>query len=142
MQLDFIIERLKPLTPAPLRLVGGAADLDAAMRAAVALPVAFVIPLSERSESAPLLGRWREEDRCEFGVLLCVSNLRDARGAQALEQLAPLRAAVRAALSGWAPVQCAGRAITKRAGKLLRLDGDARLWWMDHFDMQLTYEGA
>lgn len=132
MQLDFVIERLKAQVPG-LKAVGGAADLDAALTGAVAVPAAFVIPLSDDSALQPHTGSYDETDRWEFGVVLALANLRDARGEAALASLAPMRAAVRAALAGWAPDEATGEPVTKGRGQLLRFDGDGRLWWIDRF---------
>ncbi|MBS0507585.1 MAG: hypothetical protein JSR53_09425 [Proteobacteria bacterium] len=138
MDVDFIIDRLRQGN-LPVRQIGGAAELDAAMGGVVTPPALFVLPLAERTVAGPLLGLHQETDTAEFGVLLCVANVQGARGQQALAQLAPLRAAVRALLSGWAPARCNGVAMVKQGGQLLRFDGDARMWWMDRFSCQFYY---
>ena len=132
MQLDFIIARLKAHTTG-LRAIGGAADLGAAMAGAVVAPSAYVIALSDESAEQAHTGSYDESDLWEFGVVLVVSNLRDARGEAALAALAPLRQQVRQALAGWVPDAATGEPVGKTRGRLLRLDGDGRLWWMDQF---------
>lgn len=132
MQLDFVIERLRAQVPC-LKAVGGAADLDAALAGAVAVPAAFVVPVSDEAGPHALVGRYAETTQQVFGVMLAVANLRDARGAAALASLAPMRDAVRCALAGWVPDEATGEPVSKGRGQLLRFDGDGRLWWMDQF---------
>lgn len=138
MELEPVIDRLKAQT-AGLKAIGGAADLDAALAGSVLLPSAFVIPLTDRSEALEHTGAYDEWDRCEFGVLLAVSNLRDPRGEAALAALEPVRRAVRSALAGWAPDEETGECIGRTSGRLLRLDGDGRLWWIDQFAVRTFY---
>jgi hypothetical protein len=141
MDLSFVIDRLKAQAPL-LKVVGGAADMEAARPSAVLIPAAFVVPLADSVTLNPLTGVHAEVEQWEFGVVLAVANLRDARGAAALTTLAPIRAQVRAALSGWVPDPATGEAVAKKSGRLLRMDGDARLWWMDRFVWKTFYRST
>lgn len=132
MQLDFVIERLKAQVPG-LKAVGGAADAQAVRAGAIALPAAYVIPQADKTTPMDMTGRYAETDVIEFGVALVVSNLRDARGEHAIASLAPVRAAVRAALSGWVPDPATGEPMHKAGGELMGFDGNAQLWWMDRY---------
>ncbi len=139
MELDFVIERLRART-AGLRGIGGAADMDAVLAAAVVVvPAAYVIPLSDDSSEQAHTGSYDESDVWEFGVVLVVSNQRDPRGEAALSSLAPVRRQVREALAGWAPDEDTGEPIKKTRGRLLRFDGDGRLWWIDQFSFKTFY---
>lgn len=132
MDLEFVVDRLKAQTQG-MKAIGGAADLDTALAGAVAVPSCFVIPLADDTAELPHTGAHDEADTLEFGVVLAVSNLRDARGAAALAALAPMRLQVRHALSGWVPDAATGEPLVKGRGQLLRFDGDGRLWWIDRF---------
>ena len=139
MDLSFVLDHLRQHVPG-LRVTGGAAQMSAAMQGTPALPALFVLPLRERTTAQPLLGRYRETDVLEFGVMLCASSASDGRGHAALGQLHSLREAVRQALSGWAPVQCAGQPMSKTGGRLERLDGGTRVWWLDSYSAQFVFE--
>lgn len=139
MDLDFVVARLKAKTTG-LRAIGGAADLDAVLAAGVvAVPAAYAIPLSDGSTEQAHTGAYDETDVWEFGVVQVVSNLRDPRGEAALATLAPVRQQVRAALAGWVPDEDAGEPVGKTTGRLLRFDGDGRLWWIDQFRFKTFY---
>lgn len=56
-----------------------------------------------------------------------------------MNDLVGLRLALRAALVGWVPDASNGEAVTFTAGRLLRLDGDGRLWWIDEFQLTTYY---
>ena len=73
-----------------------------------------------------------------FGVLLVVSNRRDASGAAALVDLNALRLAVRTALIGWVPNPTEGEPVMYSGGALMRLDADSRLWWTEEYELK-TY---
>lgn len=137
MDLDLVIDRLKA-TMSGFKAIGGAADLGAAMGGAVTAPAAYVIPLADSAQPSQLIGVHEQLVTQAFGVILVVSNRRDATGAAALGELAPLRTQVRAALAGWAPT-AEGLPVQMTGGRLLSLDGDGRLWWSDEFTLQTYY---
>lgn len=141
MDLSLIVARLKTELSA-LRSVGASADLDAAIEGAVAMPAAFVLPLAESAQDMAMTGQTGARIRQAFGVLHVVSNRRDAQGGQALDDLKAHRLALRAALVGWVPVEADGEPVRFTAGRLLRLDGDGRLWWMDEFELTTYYWSA
>lgn len=141
MDLSLIVDRLKAELTA-LRSVGASADLDAAIEGAVALPAAFVLPLADSAQDMGLTGSTGQRIAQAFGVLHVVSNRRDAQGGQALNDLKTHRLALRAALVGWVPDASNGEPVLYKAGRLLRLDGDGRLWWMDEFELTTYYWSA
>lgn len=137
MDLSLIATRLKAQLTA-LRSVGASADLDAAIEGVVAMPAAFVLPLAESGTDMGVVSSTGERIAQAFGVLHCLSNRRDAQGAAALDDLKTHRLNLRSALVGWVPDAATGEPVTFTAGRLLRLDGDGRLWWIDEFQL-ITY---
>ena len=137
MDLEFVIARLKASTSG-IRAIGGAADFDAALAGNAVLPAAYVIPLGDSANWLGTTDVYDEAENIDFGVVIGVTNARDARGAAAQTTLAPVRLQVRKALSGWTPDDTTGEPVRKTTGRLLRLDGDGRLWWMDRFRLK-TY---
>ena len=141
MDQSLIVARLKAELTA-LRSVGASADLDAAIEGAVAMPAAFVLPLAETAQDMEMTGATGQRITQAFGVLHVVSNKRDAQGGQALDDLNTHRLALRQALVGWVPSEADGEPVTFTGGRLLRLDGDGRLWWIDEFALKTFYWSA
>ena len=138
MDLSPILARLKTQLTG-LKSVGASADLDAAIDGVVAMPAAFALPLGESASDMGLVGSTGQRIVQAFGVVHCVSNRRDAQGGAALVDLALLRTNLRTALVGWVPDGATGEAVTFTGGRLLRLDGDGRLWWIDEFQLTTYY---
>lgn len=132
MDVEPVITRLQEQLTT-VRQVGGAADFDVAIQGAVAMPAVFVIPLGELAAPNALVGGLSQRVQLEVGVLLAVTNRRDAAGKAALVDLNSLRLLVRAALLGWVPDATTGERFVYRSGRLMRMDGDGRLWWIDQF---------
>lgn len=141
MDLTFAIDRLKARTTG-LRTIGGAADLDAAFAGVVAVPSVFVIPLSDDPTPIDDTGPYEEWVTSLFGVVMAVSNAKDARGDAAMAALVPVRQQVKAALAGWVPDEDTGEPVTPKGGRLLRFDGDGRLWWIDQFARKTFFEST
>lgn len=138
MDLSLILARLKTQLIG-LKSVGASADLDAAIEGVVAMPAAFLMPLAESGSEMGMVSMTSERIVQSFGVLHVLSNRRDAQGGAAMNDLVALRLALRAALVGWVPDASNGEAVTFTAGRLLRLDGDGRLWWIDEFQLTTYY---
>ena len=138
MDLQFVIDRLKAQLSG-VRQLGGAADLDTALNGSVSVPAVFVMPQAEKAAVTPMsTGVVRQTFALNWGVILVVSNRRDASGAAALTDLASLRQALRLALVGWVPDASTGEPVYATGGQLLRLDDESRLWWVDSFELK-TY---
>jgi len=138
MDLQFVIDRLKAQLSG-IRQLGGAADLDTALNGSVSVPAVFVMPQAEKAAVTDMVtGLVRQTFAQNWGVILVVSNRRDATGAAALTDLASQRQAVRLALVGWVPDASTGEPVYATGGQLLRLDGEGRLWWVDSFELK-TY---
>lgn len=134
MDITLVVTRLKERLTG-LKSIGASADLDAAIDGVVALPAAFVLPLAERASTTAVLGMTESRVAETFGVVHVLSNRRDAQGSAALSDLFGLRAALRAALVGWVPDATTGESVHYTSGRLLRLDGIGRMWWMDEFQL-------
>ncbi len=115
-----------------LKKIAGAADFaSAGLNLKGKLPAAYVIPLAERAGENSLVSAVSQRTEARFGVVLAISNLRDARGQNAQGDLAPLRAAVMAVLLGWQPGPDYDPVVFG-SGRLLQLQ-DGVLWWQDEF---------
>lgn len=141
MDLSLIVARLKAQLTA-LRSVGASADLDAAIEGPSAMPAAFVLPLAESAQDMEMTGATGQRITQAFGVLHVLSNKRDAQGGAALDDLKTHRLSLRAALVGWVLDETTGEPVTFTGGRLLRLDGDGRLWWIDEFALKTYYWSA
>lgn len=137
MDLSLIIARLKSQLSG-LKSIGASADLDAAIAGSVFPPAAFVLPLAENPSPNKLLSGIHQKVTQNFGVVHVINNRRDAQGAAALDDLVALRADLQAALVGWVPDTTNGEPVSYTGGRLLRLDGDGQLWWIDEFQL-ITY---
>lgn len=131
LSLDPIVARIKAQVAA-FKKVGIAADLAAAARELKQEPAAFVIPVQDRAQRNALENGVSQRVLSRFGVVLAVSNLRDASGERAQTELAPIRDALLAALLGWPP-DAERDPCEYGGGRLLRLS-DRVLWWQDNFD--------
>jgi len=130
--LDPVIARIRLLAPATFKKVGGAADLGAALRELKQEPAAFVIPQQDAPQANALSNAVSQLTRQRFGVVIAISNLRDASGEKAQTELAPIREALFNQLIGWAP-DADRDPVNYAGGRLLRLS-DRVLWWQDNFD--------
>ncbi len=128
---QWIIARLR-IQVAALKRVAGSAELAAASEDLKQVPAAFVIPNAERPGSSST-GTMvtSQQNSVRFGVVLAVSNLRDARGEKAQADLLTLRTAVMTALHGWQP-NAEFDPLEYAGGRLLQLS-DQVLWWQDDF---------
>lgn len=117
---------------AGLKKVGTAADYaSAAIDLKTPTPAAYVIPLRETPGRNTLENAVSQQNVTRFGVVLAVSNLRDAIGAKAGVDLRAIRIAVMTALLGWTPGPDYD-VCTSGGGRLLQLS-NAVLWWQDEY---------
>lgn len=134
-----LVDRLKAELTG-LKSIAGAAELDAAFDGNPATPSAFVLPMADDAISdIDTLGSIEQDISQVFGVVHVVSNRIDAKGAAALEDLTLLRNRLFTALIGWVPEAETGEQMRFRSGRLLRLDGNGRLWWIDQFVLNNSY---
>lgn len=137
MELATLLARLK-VQLTGLKSIGASADLDAAISGKPVTPAAFVIPLAESATEADMLSETAEDVVQSFGVVHVVNNRRDVTGGASVDELAPFRARLRTALVGWVPDAATGEPMHFYTGRLLRMDGDGNLWWIDEFRLK-TY---
>ena len=140
MDVTPILARLKAQLTG-FAVIAASADADIAIDGAPATPAAYVVPLAETAEGSALLGLHHQRVTQEFGVVLVLSNLRDATGAAAAADLHAKRMALRAALLGWVPDASNGEPVSFTAGQLLQFR-DQRLWWQDVFRLITDYRSA
>ena len=139
MDVSFLVARLQgQLAGAGLKAIGSSADLDTAIAGALATPSVYVIPMGESAEPSALLSETVQRETHEFGVISVVANRRDVSGKASLDDLVPIRAAIKAALVGWAPYVETGEAMLFRSGRLLRFE-EGRIWWTDLFAVRTYY---
>jgi len=123
-----------------LKFVGAAAEFDAAIDGNPSTPSAYVIPMADDATSdIDTLSSIEQEISQVFAVVHVVSNRVDAKGAAALNDLTQLRNRLFTALIGWVPEAATGEPMRFRSGRLLRLDDNGRLWWIDQFVLNNSY---
>ncbi|MCV2359633.1 hypothetical protein LNV08_11700 [Paucibacter sp. TC2R-5] len=137
MDMTPIIARLKAQLTGFV-LISGVADLDAAIASTSVAPAAYCLPLAESAEGPDMLGVHHQRIAQEFGVVLVISNLRDATGTAAAADLAAKRIALRAALMGWVPDASNGEPVSFTSGRILRFENQ-QLWWTDEFRVKTDY---
>ncbi|WP_238913807.1 Gp37 family protein [Achromobacter insolitus] len=117
-----------------VRRIGGAADLDAALRSTVSPPSLYVMPMGDRAQKVgdDAFCGFGAGDVITFAVLIVLRQLRDAAGEGALEELPAIRREVRKALSGWQPDRC-DDPVRFVKGQLVMFPGDGTMWWADEF---------
>lgn len=145
MDLSLILARLRAqlVGASGLKSVGQVADLEAAFAGVVATPSAFLLPMAEAGEDMGMLSSTSQRLTNTFGVVHCINNRRDIQGgSNSLDDLTPLRAALKTSLVGWVPDATTGEAVTFANGRLLKMDGDGRLFWVDEFKLITYYWSA
>lgn len=103
---SLIVPRLRASIPAVSNRVVGAAELQrvAAGRSQLARPCLFVVPGGEDASENLVIGTSVvQTTRPKIGVVVCVDNTSDDRGAAGAESLVDIREALVAALVGWSP---------------------------------------
>ncbi len=132
MLLKPIADRLKTEVPAFRNNVTGTAGFAAAQEGLKSVPAGFVLPLMDKAGRNDLAcGGVSQSVTERFGVVLVVSNMRDAQGGAAHDDLQTLRRAVLDALLGWQP-SAEYNPVEYSGGRMLALNG-ADLWWQLEF---------
>lgn len=126
-----VIDRLKA-TPG-VRQVQGAVELAAAISASnVATPTLFVVPMRDSAgRDQGFTGDVTQQVQSALAIVFVVDNKRDATGAAAINDLEPLRIAVRKQLLGWAPPGM-DAPFTTSGGQLIDM-ASGRVWWGDDY---------
>lgn len=139
-----VIARLVANVPA-LRLVAGAAELDAAINSTGAgtVPAAYVL-LARESAGASRGSSERVVQQIDvaLSVIVAARNYRQADlGNAAGADLAALVAAVRGALIGWTPSPSDTLPLDLQSGRLEQRQG-AQLWWQEIYRTRYTLEAT
>jgi len=139
-----VITRLQSSVPT-LRLVAGAAELDAAVDNAGSgvVPAAYVL-LARESATANRGSSQRVSQIVDvaLSVVVVARNYRQADlGSAAGADLKALIAAVRGALIGWTPSPADTLPIDLQSGRLEQRSG-ATLWWQEIYRTRYTLEAA
>ena len=131
-----LITKLKSDCPLLIQ-VGGAADFAQAKSVLKnKVPAGFVIPLADQASpntSATIVVQQRVVQ--QFGVILAVSNLRDATGEKAINDLFLVRQQIFQKLIGWYPPS-ATNSMEFGGGNLMDMD-DQVVWWQDNFSIDI-----
>jgi len=98
------VSRLRSAAMPPLRLVEGAAAYSrlSAPPPLAKQPAAYVVPVGDQAGPNQLANAVRQPITRSIGVIIFATDLGDARGAGAAEDLELALSATRAALLGWA----------------------------------------
>lgn len=124
-----VIARLKATVPA-LKLVGGAADLQAAVEVnPPATPAVFVIPVEDSPGARFAADVTMQRVTTVVGLVLVVKNLADKHGAAAATDMEALRQAVRDQVYGW-QARPELDPFERGPGKHLAFR-DGHVWWQD-----------
>jgi hypothetical protein len=131
LMLAEVAERLRDSCPS-FRVVGDAAQFAAVIDQLPDTPAVYVLPLNERAGPNRFAsGAVHQEVESQFGVVMAVRNVSDARGSAAGSDLTALREEVAAALIGWMPTGCSDLVIY--AGGELVTFVNGCLWWQDEY---------
>lgn len=118
------------LVPATLKMVEGAAEWSGLKRPSPAArtPCAYVLPASfEPGPNGLAGGAVRQSVARTVAVLIVASNLRDARGDAAAQDLDELLGQVITTLHGWKP-SASDTALLLGAGELVDASGGLVVW--------------
>lgn len=137
-----VIARLAANVPT-LRLVAGAAELDAAINSTGAgtVPAAYVLLARESAgQSRGSSERLIQQVEVTLSVVLVARNYRQADLGQAAgADLAALIAAVRSALIGWPPSPADTSPLELQSARLEQRHG-AQLWWQEVYRARYRLE--
>lgn len=124
-----IIARLQAEVPA-LKLVEGAAEFMTAVESnPVVTPASFVIPLQDDAMPSADVDVVIQRCVARYGVIYVTRNLKDPKGAAALQDIQALRLSGKEKLLGWMPA--AGFAPLERAAGHLLAFRNGHMWWQD-----------
>jgi hypothetical protein len=127
--INDIIARLKATVPM-LKLVGGAADFQAAVEAnPPATPAVFVIPVEDMPGARFAADVTMQRVTATVGLVLVVRNLADKHGAAASTDMEVLRQAVKDQVFGW-QAKPELDPFERGPGKHLAFR-DGHVWWQD-----------
>lgn len=135
MDLTAFTARLQAEASDIFKMIGAAAEYDAAVDALAAAPAVFVVEQDNAADQPYLTGVADQLVSVRVSCIIAVKLQRDTRGEGGRSALQVARGAVRAALLGWAPDASTGEPVTYAGGQLLDfLPGT--LWWQDVYQVR------
>jgi hypothetical protein len=140
--IKLVIDRLRAEVP-ELQSVEGVAEYGAVTSLRdFRSPSAFALLVRERADGEdPKPGRGTQRLLVTFAVVLVVSNYRDTRGGEVVDEIKPLLGKTRAALMGWQPGVPGARPCRFIQGDVLDYDASTLLW-TDVYQTQQIIGGA
>lgn len=137
MDLTPITTRLQAEASDVFKIIGTAAEYDAAAESLAAAPAVFVIEQDDGADPPVLCGVVEQSVVVRLACVIAVKLQRDTRGEGGRSALQTARGAVRAALMGWVPDAATGEPITYVGGQMLDfLPGT--IWWQDVYQVRET----
>lgn len=125
--LQEITEHLKASCPSFKNRVEGADDYETALdNNKFYTPCAYVVEVEDSGEPSKMSGVHRQQITTQIGVLIVVSNRRDATGNAAHGELDVIRKEVRDALCGWHPTDA--EPMNYKGGRRMKTHGANRFW--------------
>lgn len=128
-----IEQRLRDAVPDLQQVKGAAEFAGVSALGSYRVPSAYVVLAREEGtdETNSQPGRrpgGKQQAKVTFGVITAVRNYRDATGAQAAQDAAPIIGQIRDALMGWQPDDQSMRPIGWLQGDVLDYDASILLW--------------
>lgn len=134
MNLDIVIAQLRQRASVFAQRVAGAARFEILPEAAnLAVPAAYVLPLTEQPQEQFSQNGYQQTVREGFAVVVVLSNRSDERGQAAASNLDTMRTALFKALLGFQPSP-AHDVIAFEGGQILHLDRQ-RLYYQFEFSV-------
>lgn len=128
--IESVKARLRAQLGDQLKLVGGAADFQAAAENnPAATPACFVFSLGEKPEPSKFTGALLQHVQTAVSIVLVVRNLSDSNGAAAVADVEELRRKVKGVVYGWAPQE--GHDPLERGDSNLLAFKNGHAWWQD-----------
>lgn len=135
MRIGKIVLRLRYKQTSFGNFIGGAAELDSAMKNTLTRNMAFVIPLVENAEANKYDSEISQGIVERFGVIVALYNditQKDKTGITAYDQLHDIREELFKALIGW-EIDYSESRVYYRGGKLIDMNA-AYLWYQFEFE--------
>lgn len=135
MRLGQIVLRIRSKNTHFGNYVGGAAELDTAIKNTLKQDMAFVIPLIDDAGKNTWDAGINQRIIERFGVIIALANdtkQSDKLGFVAYDQIHTIRTQLIGALVGWTPIDSESQ-VSYRGGKLIDIN-NAYLWYQFEFD--------
>ncbi|MAZ84124.1 MAG: hypothetical protein CME90_11030 [Hoeflea sp.] len=116
-----MIARLQAIDPSPFALIEGAVEFASIDKVPPAVPAAYVFIKNEAAEeNSRATGKVLQRAEHDIAVVIITSNVSDATGAAAFDDIEALKVKVRGALVGFVPESSSGDPLEYVSGQILR----------------------